>query len=234
MNVDLNSFLDVLQAEGPAGDRAASMALYGQFIGSWETDVVSHERNGTKHYSDGEIHFGWVLEGRAIQDVWMIPRRAERHPGIPPMQVAGNWYGTTLRVYDPKMDAWHVLWIDPANQVYTRQVGRARGADIVQEGKMPDGATLRWSFPPSTGWVSARTTRALPGGCKWKCSRGAPGSAQQDRSGERAKVVPAEGFEPPTNGLQNRCSTPELSRRPVNAHGLYRAPPRPAKMRQAG
>src|SRR5438045_880301 len=26
-------------------------------------------------------------------------------------------------------------------------------------------------------------------------------------------VVPAAGFEPATNGLQNRCSTPELSRR---------------------
>ena len=25
-------------------------------------------------------------------------------------------------------------------------------------------------------------------------------------------MVPAEGFEPPTNGLQNRCSTTELSR----------------------
>ena len=25
-------------------------------------------------------------------------------------------------------------------------------------------------------------------------------------------LVPAEGFEPPTNGLQNRCSTTELSR----------------------
>jgi hypothetical protein len=24
--------------------------------------------------------------------------------------------------------------------------------------------------------------------------------------------VPGEGFEPPTNGLQNRCSTPELTR----------------------
>ncbi len=30
---------------------------------------------------------------------------------------------------------------------------------------------------------------------------------------QRCKIlVPAEGFEPPTNGLQNRCSTPELSR----------------------
>ena len=28
---------------------------------------------GTKHTERGEIHFGWVLEGRAIQDVWILP-----------------------------------------------------------------------------------------------------------------------------------------------------------------
>jgi hypothetical protein len=26
----------------------------------------------------GEAHFGWALEGRAVQDVWMMPRRANR------------------------------------------------------------------------------------------------------------------------------------------------------------
>ena len=67
----------------------------------------------------GEIHFGWVLEGRAIQDVWILP---------------GFFFGTTLRVYDPGLDAWHILWSDPLKQYYTRQVGRARGKDIVQEG----------------------------------------------------------------------------------------------------
>ena len=28
----------------------------------------------------------------------------------------------------------------------------------------------------------------------------------------RGKLVPGEGIEPPTNGLQNRCSTAELAR----------------------
>ena len=28
-------------------------------------------------------------------------------------------------------------------------------------------------------------------------------------------LVPGEGIEPPTNGLQNRCSTPELTRLPL-------------------
>jgi hypothetical protein len=144
------SFLDVLCADGPASDRAEKIALYGQFIGSWNTDIVSHEQNGAAHRGNGEIHFGWVLEGRAIQDVWMIPRRAERRPGIPAMPVAGNWYGTTLRVYDPAIDAWHILWTDPANQIYTQQIGRRRGNDIVQEGRLPNGAILRWSFTEIT------------------------------------------------------------------------------------
>ena len=34
----------------------------------------------------------------------------------------------------------------------------------------------------------------------------------------RRWLVPAEGIEPPTFGLQNRCSTAELSRRP---EGLF-------------
>src|SRR5262245_35442858 len=32
------------------------------------------------------------------------------------------------------------------------------------------------------------------------------------------RAMPADGFEPPTNGLQNRCSTPELSRHGVRPH----------------
>jgi hypothetical protein len=36
-------------------------------------------------------------------------------------------------------------------------------------------------------------------------------------------LMPAEGFEPPTNGLQNRCSTTELSRhrRSYRGHGMW-------------
>jgi len=60
-------------------------------------DGVVHLEHG-KHEARGEIHAGWVLQGRAIQDVWIFP---------------GAFYGTTLRVYDPGLDAWHILWSDP-------------------------------------------------------------------------------------------------------------------------
>ena len=96
------------------------MRLYGWLIGRWTFAATVHRDDGTTHKGEGEIHFAWVLEGRAIQDVWILP---------------GVFYGTTLRVYDPGIDAWHILWSDPLRQVYSRQIGRAQGNDIVQHGK---------------------------------------------------------------------------------------------------
>jgi len=138
---------EVLLSTEPATEHAAKMNLYGRFIGRWDMDVVAFEESGAEHRSQGEIWFGWALEGRAIQDVWMIPPCAQRHlASTTAMPVTGNWYGTTLRVYDPGIDAWHIFWIDPATQFYSRQLGRPRGLDIVQEGTLESGAKTRWSF----------------------------------------------------------------------------------------
>ena len=165
------AFIDVLHSDAPAADRAGKMGLYGFLVGSWQTDVTAHEENGTRHSYRGEIHAGWVLEGRALQDVWMIPPRSERRPGVPlqPLAVTGSWYGSTLRVYDPRIDAWHILWSDPATLFFARQVGRARGDDIVQEGRLESGALLRWSFtkikPDSFHWLGEVSG---DGGANWR------------------------------------------------------------------
>jgi hypothetical protein len=148
------SFVNALHADDPAPDRADRLKLYGWLIGRWDMDAVVHLDGGGTHTGKGEIHFGWVLEGRAIQDVWILP---------------GVFYGTTLRVYDPGLDAWHILWSDPLRQVYTRQIGRARGADIVQEGSDAAGTPVRWSFvdiaADSFRWLGERS---LDGGATWQ------------------------------------------------------------------
>lgn len=135
-------FFDLLPAEGPAPDLAGRMGLYGWLIGDWTMDAVIHAEDGTRHEGKGEIHFGWVLAGRAIQDIWILP---------------GFFHGTTLRVYDPGLDAWHILWSDPLKQYYTRQLGRADGKDILQLGKLDDGTPIRWRFteiaPDSFRWL---------------------------------------------------------------------------------
>lgn len=150
------SFQEVLHAQRPAADRAAQLGLYAFLIGSWTTRIVTHD-NGRTHDGTGEIHAGWVLEGRAIQDVWMIPRREQRAATTRPLPIAGNWYGTTLRVFDPSLGAWRILWTDPATNNFVRQIGRADGNDIVQDGEHVNGTAMRWRFtditPASFHWI---------------------------------------------------------------------------------
>src|SRR5262249_29555759 len=91
-----------------------------------------------------EWHFGWVLEGRAIQDVWIVPPRGSQRQGDAAANV--HVYGTTLRVYDPRIDAWQIQWTDPVTQPYLSMIGRQQGDDIVQLRKRPDGTLPRWRF----------------------------------------------------------------------------------------
>lgn len=157
--------IDALHSDAPAPDRAERMALYAFLVGDWEMDAVYPLPDGSTRRTTGEIHAGWVLEGRALQDVWIVPKRGTR-PADPQL---GDFYGTTLRVYDPGLDAWHIIWSDPLKQAYLRQLGRARGKDIVQEGKAADGALTRWSFreitPRSFHWIGERSDDA---GASWQ------------------------------------------------------------------
>jgi hypothetical protein len=141
-----HSFSEVLHAAGPDPERDTKLKLYAWFVGDWTFDITTTLDDGSTHAGQGEIHAGWVLQGRAIQDVWMIPRLRDRKPDIAQLPGAGNWYGTTLRIFDPNIDAWHILWNDPATGFFSQQIGRARDSDIVQEGPAPQGGTMRWTF----------------------------------------------------------------------------------------
>jgi len=148
------SFVNALHADGPAPDRAGKMGLYGWLIGAWEMDVLVHLENDAEYRGKGEIHFGWVLEGRAIQDVWITPRRGERDG---PIGAAANFYGSTFRIYDPGIEAWHIFWLDPVKQFYSRMIGRADGPDIEQL-TVNETPRRRWRFsaitPDSFRWTA--------------------------------------------------------------------------------
>jgi hypothetical protein len=153
MGVHARAFLDALDAGGPAPDRGRNMDLYGWLVGSWELDVTRYGEDGSQRRRPGEWHFDWVLEGRAIQDVWIVPSRHARRSGD---GAEKTYYGTTLRVYDPRIDAWHIQWTDPVPQTYLTMIGRKQGDAIVQEGTGVGGNRIRWSFseitPKSFRW----------------------------------------------------------------------------------
>ena len=139
-----STFASALIAHGPASEYAEELMLYGQFVGDWTTETRAFRPDGVVEHSGWDVRFDWVLEGRAIQDVWISPPRSEARPG---WLAPGNRYSTTLRVYDPRARHWQIIWVNPPSGTVVRQIGRAVGNEIVQEAEPdPAGMLSRWVY----------------------------------------------------------------------------------------
>ena len=111
---------------------AEALMLFGQFVGEWDVDWTGYEWDGEQALRErGESIFGWVLEGRAVQDVWIVPSRGRRDSAGSPE----GEYGTTIRAYDPLLEAWLATWIGPISRARRTFVARRSGDAIVQEGQ---------------------------------------------------------------------------------------------------
>lgn len=162
-------FLEALRAAQPPASRGGSSDMFAPLIGDWDAEVVDHLPGGISRRQSAEMHFAWVLEGRAIQDLWIAPARHDRVRSDP-LAADGNRYGTTLRVYDPELDAWRVTWWNPVTRVETRLVGRRVGSQIVQTGADSDGRLIRWVFVElRSDRFHWRGERSADGGHTWTC-----------------------------------------------------------------
>lgn len=142
------SFVTLLTASERSLEIPESEDVYGWLVGSWDLEVLHYKGVDVKaRRIHGEAHFGWVLEGRAIQDVWIMPRCAIRHAD---MDKTNNMYGTTLRVWDAAIQAWRINWVNPVTGHRETQIGRRTGKDIVQVGARADGTPTRWRFTEIT------------------------------------------------------------------------------------
>jgi hypothetical protein len=125
----------VLPAPRPHPSLGDSAQIFDQLVGTWDTDYTFYAADGTTSRRSGEVLFGWIIDGRALQDVWIShPMDAERD------------LGTTVRFYDAKTATWRVVWVHPASGVITTLNGGAVGDRIVLRGQGNDGSLLRWSF----------------------------------------------------------------------------------------
>jgi hypothetical protein len=152
---------EALHSSEPRPDLADKLRLFGQFIGPWHLEcTVDNPDGGQPRVMEGELCFGWVLGGRAVQDVWAVPPHDHPEEGRAP-----GFHGTTIRFYDPVIDAWRSTWIDPPNNRVRRFIGRPSGADIelISDEEAP---LLRWRFtditPHSFTWTGERSTEDPP------------------------------------------------------------------------
>jgi len=85
--------------------------------------------------------------------------------------LAGNRYGTTLRVFNPADGTWRIDWTNPVTQARNSMIARKAGAEIVQDGlDAEDGVgRYRWIFseitPNAFRW---RAEVSSDGGRSWQ------------------------------------------------------------------
>lgn len=159
--------LNTLAALERSPEIPESADVYGWLIGSWDLDVYHYAAENVSSMSiKGEAHFTRVLEGRAVQDVWIMPKRSERSAEI---AKTNNMYGTTFRVWDSSIQAWRITWMNPVTGHREEQLGRWAGRDIVQIGVRSNGVLSRWRFTEITSESFHWIGEALePDGKTWK------------------------------------------------------------------
>ncbi|MBO0879348.1 MAG: hypothetical protein J2P17_03015 [Mycobacterium sp.] len=159
-NLDRNGLPEALHTARPHPSMADQLRLFGQFVGSWQLECTFDNPGGPDVIYPGELRFGWVLGGRAIQDVWIVPSRDHPDEGKAP-----GFHGTTLRFYDSTISAWRSTWIDPCKNLVRRFLGQPVGPDIelISDEEQP---RLRWRFtditPDSFAWIGERATDEQP------------------------------------------------------------------------
>ena len=162
-----NSFVDALVARQRPPELEDVDDIFGFLIGQWEVDAVLYDAAGNTKKRKGEVHASWVLEGRAIQDLFIFPGRAERSQGI---SVESDRYATTIRTYDRKLNAWRVNFVNPAADDTSAQlIAHRKGEGIEMEGKLSNGTPIRWRYitiTPTSFHYTAE--RMIPDGRTWQ------------------------------------------------------------------
>ena len=146
---------------------AAALMLFGQFVGAWDLDVTYIAADGRTETLPGEWLFGWILEGCGVQDVWRVPPGQHGNgPDDPP-----SGFGTTVRFYDPALEAWRSTWHGVIKGEVIAFIGRPAGDEIhlVHEDAH---RILRWAFFDIVGdsfaWRNENSTDA---GRTWTCTQ---------------------------------------------------------------
>jgi len=139
-----------IETDGPYSELKDKLMLFGQFAGDWQYESQYFLPDGSTATAKGEIHFGWILGGTAIQDV-MTGVVLNPPPGFP-----RTGFGTMVRFFDPNIDAWHCVWVAPLSRLVQTFTARIVGDEIVLEGKNAAGFLERWIFsevtPDSFHW----------------------------------------------------------------------------------
>ena len=117
-----------------------SKDIFGKFIGEWSLTLTITNPDGTNARYNGEWNFYRILQGRAIQDIWIIPDIASQGDN------EFHEFGTTIRTFNLKTNKWKAVWVGPVqNQLFVFDIEDNTDQIILTETNNPH-LEMRWSF----------------------------------------------------------------------------------------
>jgi hypothetical protein len=134
-SLDLTTALRATSPHPTLGDQAQ---VPGRLVGTWDVEYTTFAKDGTASQRTGEFIVEWVMDGRAIQDLWIV------HPSGTRKE---REVYTDLHWFDAKSRTWRSAFVDPEHGSVAKFTGGPVGNDrYVLETPDLGSKQTRWSF----------------------------------------------------------------------------------------
>jgi len=151
-----------LAAVGPHPSIADHARVVSRLVGAWDVEYTDFKKDGRVTQRSGQLIFGWVLDGRAIQDLWVVfPSEAQEEREV----------YTDLFYLDAKSGAWRTVFVDPQEASVATFIEAAAGDGrlVLESRDLVPKQVRRWSYSDfRPGSFVYRDEASTDGGKTWK------------------------------------------------------------------
>lgn len=150
-----------LEAPGPHPSLGDQATVFDRLVGTWDVDYTDFSKDGKTTHRAGEFIVGWVMDGRVIQEFWIVYPSGSRKD---------REVYTHLRYYNPKTRTWSSTFIDPEHVSIARFSGGTVSDDRTALTTQDfDGTDTRWSINDlRTDSFVWREEESRDGGKTWR------------------------------------------------------------------
>ena len=133
------AMITALRATGPHPSLGDHASVLDRLVGAWDVEYMDISKSGKAVHRSGELLVGWILDGRAMEDLWIVyPSGADKDREV----------YADVRYFDPKSGTWPAIFFDPQAASAATFTGGAVGDDriVLDSRDLVAGQTRRWSF----------------------------------------------------------------------------------------
>ncbi len=114
---------------------------WGKLVGNWDIIFESVDASGTVQQEfEGEWNWFYMLNGHAIQDVFILP---PRNQASDPNSI---FYGVGIRIFDEDSGKWQSVWVDTSNKILELREASSTDEKIILHQTNAKGEKLRISY----------------------------------------------------------------------------------------